>query len=207
MPFNPDQHRVTLTNARLERTGAETQLHANDAQLRSLEADLNARIRAGATSAEIAEVQRALDTAREVRQQLLGHVRDLDTQITDVTGGVIVDLQPETLFTALNGHVPVALLPARLETRFFDSARELHIRIYPDQIHVDTHIPELTPTEVELGRWYWGVRSSGDAEQTSGAWMELGRRMTAPRAAWVVRSLTQFSGGRHVAARHRPHLP
>ncbi|WP_119070896.1 hypothetical protein [Aggregatilinea lenta] len=190
MPFNPDQHRATLTNARLERAGAETQLHANDAQLRSLEADLNARIRAGASSAEIAEVQRAIDTAREVRQQLLGHIRDLDTHITDVTGGVIVDLKPETLFTALDGRTPLALLPARLETRFFDSARELHIRIYPDQIHVDTHIPELTPAEIELGQWYWGVRAGGDADQTRGAWLELGRRMDAPRAAWVVRSLT-----------------
>jgi hypothetical protein len=190
MPFNPDQHRVTLTNARVERAATEAQLQANDAQIRALQADLNARIRAGASDAAIAEATAAFEQAQEARRQLLNRVHDLNGQITGVVDGVIVDLKPETLFTALDGRTPLALLPARIETRFFDSARELHIRIYPDQIHVDTHIPELTPTEIELGQWYWGVRASGDADQTRGAWMELGRRMDAPRAAWVVRSLT-----------------
>ena len=188
--FIPDPHRLTINQARLARASVEAQLNGNDAQRRALEAELTARIRAGASEAEIAEIAAAVDRADEERRQLLGRVRDLDHQIAGVVGGVIVDFQPEALFTALDGRVPLALLPARIETRFFDNARELHIRIYPDQIHVDSHIPELTPTEVELGRWYWGVRSGGDAEQIRGAWTELARRMPAPRAAWVVQSLT-----------------
>src|SRR5262249_31923462 len=43
---------------------------------------------------------------------------------------------------------PLALLPVRLETRFAGgpgSATTLRIRVYPDDIHADSHEPELTP--------------------------------------------------------------
>ena len=45
-----------------------------------------------------------------------------------------------------SGNTPITLLPIRLETRFYPYDRkkgtnpdELHIRIYPDIIHIDTH--------------------------------------------------------------------
>jgi hypothetical protein len=70
---------------------------------------------------------------------------------------------------------PVALLPVRLETRFVspnaegvDSAAdidgfnrtepsesELRIRVYPDQVHIDSHEPELTADEETWGKNFW----------------------------------------------------
>src|SRR5688500_12940551 len=49
----------------------------------------------------------------------------------------------------LSTRFPIALLPVRIETRFFDvdPGVELRVRIFPDTIHVDSHEPELTAAE------------------------------------------------------------
>ncbi|MEO5696178.1 MAG: hypothetical protein ABIQ60_03460, partial [Burkholderiaceae bacterium] len=93
---------------------------------------------------------------------------------------------------ALSASVPVALLPVRLEARFFDSARELRLRIYPDQIHVDAHEPRLTAAEREAGIAYWQQRAAlpNPAQRSKSPWAELAGLLGAPRAAWVVQAMT-----------------
>ena len=85
----------------------------------------------------------------------------------------------------LSGGVPIALLPVRIEARFADDARELRVRIFPDQIHVDTHEPALTAAERDAGTAYWRARLAGDAA----AWDGLCAAAGPARAAWVAQAL------------------
>ncbi len=85
---------------------------------------------------------------------------------------------------------PALLLPVRLETRFGGTDRrpELWVRIYPDQVALDTHEPELTDGEIESGRAYWNVlwrAGTGDAERQRAAWQTLAETLGPRRAAWV----------------------
>lgn len=99
-------------------------------------------------------------------------------------------------FARLQTALPLVLLPVRIETRFAlgGAARELWIRIYPDEIHADSHERELTDDEVEAGRTYWrSVRAEPDAALT--AWQLLVQTVPAPRAAWVVRATAPVEPG------------
>lgn len=92
----------------------------------------------------------------------------------------------------LAGDVPVALLPVRLEARFFAAASELRVRIYPDQIHIDAHEPDLTAGERVAAIGYWQTRFArpDNVPAASDAWQTLVARFGARRAAWLVQAAT-----------------
>src|SRR5680860_1887158 len=98
-------------------------------------------------------------------------------------------VDPNTLFESVSSD-PIAMLPVRLETRFAPDASELWIRIFPDAVHVHTHIEAISPEEQSAGIRYWHERLGGSSTI---AWRTLLSVVRAPRAAWVVQSLTPLN--------------
>ena len=89
---------------------------------------------------------------------------------------------------------PAVLFPVRMETRFFPHPAggfELRVRIYPDQVHIDSHEPELTAEELAWGQHFWEQtwRASTDTERAKAAWRQLADRFDPPRAAWIADAL------------------
>ncbi len=97
-------------------------------------------------------------------------------------------------FTPLATSLPLVLFPVRLETRFAlrGNARELWIRVYPDEIHADAHERELTTQEITAGQRYWNSIWRGTSALAD-SWSVLLHAVPAPRAAWVVRALTPLN--------------
>lgn len=103
----------------------------------------------------------------------------------------------EDPFAGLPSDCNIALLPVRLETRFLpdESGRdELLVRIYPDDIHVDTHEPELTARERAAGEKYRDEIAGGDVVERRAVWARLAEEFGAPRAAWIARAARHGDG-------------
>ena len=68
---------------------------------------------------------------------------------------------------------------------------ELWVRVYPDNLFVQTHEPELTPTEVLAGQDFWRAWwiASNDRDLELGAWRQLVAIAGSSRAAWIARIL------------------
>jgi hypothetical protein len=84
---------------------------------------------------------------------------------------------------------PVVLLPVRLETRFVTDAsgRALLVRVYPDEVHVEAHWPELTVGEVAAGSAYASLvaQAGSDVEAQRRAFEQLASRVGATRALYI----------------------
>ena len=97
---------------------------------------------------------------------------------------------------ATDAGLPMVLLPVRIETAYLLNAgglvAELAIRVYPDEIHVDSHEPELTQAELAAGTAYWqAVWGAGpNLDRLSNAWHAIQQKLKPARAAWAVEVLT-----------------
>ena len=72
------------------------------------------------------------------------------------------------------------------------------MRVYPDQLTVNAHHPELTAAELAAGNAYWdAVWRAGDPPPDPDAgqapWRGLVTRYRSPRAAWIVRQTTPLN--------------
>ena len=184
-----DLTQLARTRSRLdELTKRRIAVHADLAKARTALADA---VRVGRPAAEIRRAQAAIDRLRQTDRSLGDQRTTLIDQIRSIRDRIRLD-DPEKSVAQLAGGVPVCLLPVRLETRFAEAATKLRIRIYPEQLHVDAHEPELTDDEVTAGRQYWLTRWSAgsDPAVSADAWLTLARLTRPPRARWIAQACT-----------------
>ncbi len=99
---------------------------------------------------------------------------------------------------------PLLLFPVRVETRF--AARrtgpgtDLLLRVYPDDIHLDSHEPALTEEEERRGKEFWAHVTAAPAgtdrqEHIRQGWQRLTEQFGTTRAAWIAHALDPAQAG------------
>jgi hypothetical protein len=93
----------------------------------------------------------------------------------------------------LDTALPLTMFPVRLATRLHrpvsgEPPTQLWLRIFPDLIHADGHLPLLSKTEIAIGRAYWERRwrANGDTARRTEADVWLTSQLDAHRGAWVI---------------------
>jgi hypothetical protein len=139
-----------------------------------------------------------LSTDRSFKQKEL-LFRQTEVSLNSAIAGLQL-INHRTLTKELNGNLPIVMLPVRIETRFITPAGggpELWIRIFPDDIHTDTHEPLLAEKEVAAGEEYWtkraGLHSLPPGEEAESekklAWEKLKAFSISPqRAIWIAKA-------------------
>ena len=82
------------------------------------------------------------------------------------------------------------LLPVRLETRFQNNNSELWLRVYPDDVHVDSFEPELTADESSARAQFLAQAQTGQ-DAARAAFLALAQQYGGARAAWIASPLAQ----------------
>lgn len=100
------------------------------------------------------------------------------------------------LVEEMNDRYPILFFPVRIETVFNKEPQQLWIRIFPDEIAVDTHEEILSEAEVEEGKTYWRQFVDASTEEDKiQAWDLLCRSFSAPRAAYIALQTTPTNLG------------
>lgn len=90
----------------------------------------------------------------------------------------------------LDANSPIVLFPVRLETRF--DAGLLKVRVFPDEIFLNTHEVALTEEERDAARHYYDELNENNNEPE--LWRDMIARFGVPRSAYILRQMLPVFG-------------
>jgi hypothetical protein len=182
------QIRQAVSAASNDRDRLATELSRTAGQL----AAARAQFAALRTSSDRLAIDAAAARIRELVDERAATARALGTLQEDLRGTLDNILHADL---ALEGDVPLVLLPVRVETRSTADGASLRVRIFHDALHVEALDEGLSDAEREAGIAYWNaVWPTGD---TAGPWSALVTATGRRRAPWVAEALRP----RNLAAR------
>ena len=207
---------VEIAQARAERDAAASEVEQLELSVVSLREQIDA-LNADLEAAETPQEKKALFAALRIAQRNLqaadARLPAARIRLAEIEPRLaqLVEQQEHALFGEFPAaDRPIALLPVRLETRFVSTGGkpELLIRVYPDEVHVDSHEPELTADELQWGQHFWAATWRTGAADTDEAvarrnqlWEQIAQRYGRGRATWIVLTLKPINPG------DRPALP
>jgi hypothetical protein len=169
--------RRSLDEARLELEATRVEADGSEVALRIL---IN-RIKDGTFVATHENPAKAVQKSAEAElASLRAKVQALSEQLAEVKQKLAAELDGQKPLFRNHSAEPIALLPVRLETRFAD-ASTIQVRVFPDDVQVESFDPRLTPAELRAAHAYW--RKPGDK-----SWRRLLEQLSPARAAWAKRA-------------------
>ena len=161
-----------------------------EARIASAKALLDAAVRSGASADERKALGARVNEAQAARSALVAERRALQNRMDELANGLVHGRDPSALVGALDGHIPIALLPMRIETRYFRAPGQpvrLSIRVYPDDLNTIDHEPAPTDDEQQAALGYWRARFAHDDDEAARILRDLTRFYGRGRALWLVR--------------------
>lgn len=141
---------------------------------------------------------------------------DLDEKtLAETMGRFSAFTDPTTGIGILSDDNPIALFPLRLETRYrtvqrtdAPPERQFCVRVFPDDVLVDTFQPEIAEAEFRNVSNYWvhRWRAGGDSAGHRAAWASLVRSCGAGRAKWLTEEVKPENPGDEPVAAPRDHI-
>ena len=179
-----------FTRTRTELDRLALRQRTAEAKIASAKTALDAAVRSGASADDRKALSARVASAQAARNALVTERRTLQNRMDELADGLVRNRDPSTLVGALDGHIPIALLPMRIETRYFRVRGQpirLRIRIYPDDLNTIDHEPTPTADEQQAAMGYWRARFAHDDDEAARILRDLTRFYGRGRALWLVR--------------------
>lgn len=187
-----DQFGRDLHQLRLDKTIVQRRLLESQEKIKRLQADRDLLQRSGdlqnlKDAPQLALLDRRLAVAESAVEQARGeHSRLLDLE-QSAFRRFAEYTDPRKQIIHLDDQYPILLMPLRIETRWRVQEQQLWVRVYPDDVAIDSFEPTLSEVEVKSGQRFWaGMWAAGGVEaQQRAAWRGLVASHGTGRAAWI----------------------
>ncbi len=193
--------RNNLSNLRQQRNTRDSDLYSSREALRNIQQRKSRLERLGLVDTN--EYQQLVAQETQLQSAIpeqIGSYAQSRLAANELLNQFVQLAPPQDAVENLDDGIPILLFPVRIETRFMKVPQlvpqlqtesfidELWVRIYPDDIQVETHEECLTEDELVSAQEYWKAnwRAGGDEARELGAWRALVRAYSSQRAAWII---------------------